>query len=351
VVSEPPAESEARAVGETSVVGEPTATCPACGAPAVMGDHFCEQCGHEFGGETTYPCANCGAAATQIDDDGYCGECGRLQPSVTDHRELNFTAVAGVTDRGLRHARNEDAMALALLQPDRPGQPSSWAVVVCDGVSNSTNPEDASRAACDAALEVLVAAAQGQQLDAMTDATVAAAAAAQAAIEELPASQAALGTPPSCTFTSAVMVDGTVTLGQIGDCRAYWLGDETAVLTTDDSWAAEQIASGRMLRTEAEGDSRAHAITRWLGVDAPPGPPRVTTFAVPGPGHFVVCSDGLWNYYSEPAAIAAEIAAAGAEAPPLELARHLVRGALQSGGADNITVVVATAGAARNAGS
>ena len=327
---------------------EPPAVCPACGAPAVMGDRFCEQCGHEFGSETSYPCANCGAPPNEIDDDGYCGQCGRLQPAVTDHREIDLGGLAGVTDRGVRHSKNEDAMALAFAEADEPGQ--SWAIVVCDGVSSSTSPEDASRAACDTALEVLLEAVRLEP-DAIADATVAAAAAAQAAIEALPASQAALGTPPSCTFTSAVMVGGTVTLGQIGDCRAYWLGDEPAVLTTDDSWAAEQISAGRMLRTEAEGDSRAHAITRWLGVDAPPGPPRITTFAPPGPGRFVVCSDGLWNYFSEPAALVAEVAAAGAEASPLALARHLIRAALQSGGADNITVVVATAGAARNAGS
>jgi serine/threonine protein phosphatase PrpC len=150
------------------------------------------------------------------------------------------------------------------------------------------------------------------------------------------------------------VVDGPlIVVGSVGDSRAYWLGDTGAAvaLTRDDSWAAEQIASGRMLRTEAEGDSRSHAITRWLGVDAPPGPPRVSTFTVPGPGRFVVCSDGLWNYYSEPAALAARVAAADADASPLVLARHLVRAALQSGGADNITVVVATAGAARNAGT
>jgi serine/threonine protein phosphatase PrpC len=318
-----------------------------------MGDHFCEQCGHEFGSETSYPCASCGAPASEIDADGYCGQCGRLQPSVLDHREIDFGILAGVTDRGLRHPRNEDAMAIALVESVESAESASspsWVVVVCDGVSQSTSPEDASRAACDAALEVLVAAAQ-QGPDGMEDATVAAAAAAQAAIEALPASQTARGTPPSCTFTSAVLVNGTVTFGQIGDCRAYWLGDEAVVLTTDDSWAAEQIASGQMLRTEAEGDSRAHAITRWLGVDAPPGPPRVTTFAVPGPGRFVVCSDGLWNYSSEPAALAAEVAAADANASALVLARHLMRTALEAGGADNITVVVATAGAARNAGT
>ncbi len=331
-------------------MSEPAAVCPACGAPAVMGDHFCEQCGHEFGSETRYPCASCGAPASDIDADGYCGQCGHLQPDVTDHREIDFGVLAGVTDRGLRHPHNEDAMAIAMVHADESGAASSWAIVVCDGVSNSTSPEDASRAACDTALEVLVQAVQ-QRPDAMEEATVAAAAAAQSAIEALPASQAARGTPPSCTFTSAVLVNGTVTLGQIGDCRAYWLGDEVTVLTTDDSWAAEQIASGRMLRTEAEGDSRAHAITRWLGVDAPPGPPRVTTFAVPGPGRFVVCSDGLWNYYSAPAALAAEVAAAGANASPLGLARHLIRAALQSGGGDNVTVAVATAGVARNAGT
>ena len=48
-----------------------------------------------------------------ISAEGYCESCGRKVPSGRDHVELNLELLAGVTDRGLRHPRNEDAMALA----------------------------------------------------------------------------------------------------------------------------------------------------------------------------------------------------------------------------------------------
>ena len=76
-------------------------------------------------------------------------------PSSRDHAEVDLGPAAGVSDRGLRHHRNEDAMALAAEQaPDGP----AVVAVVCDGVSSSAHPDEASQAAAQAALEVLVAA-------------------------------------------------------------------------------------------------------------------------------------------------------------------------------------------------
>ena len=46
--------------------------------------------------------------------------------------------------------------------------------------------------------------------------------------------------------------------------------------TVDDSFAAEQIAAG-VPRHEAENGPQAHAITRWLGLDAPDHTPRTAS--------------------------------------------------------------------------
>src|ERR1700678_559422 len=78
-------------------------------------------------------------------------------PSPRDHTEVDLGPAAGVSDRGLRHHRNEDAMALTAEQsPNGP----MVAAVVCDGVSSSSRPDEASLAAVQAALPVLVAAVQ-----------------------------------------------------------------------------------------------------------------------------------------------------------------------------------------------
>ena len=43
--------------------------------------------------------------------------------------------------------------------------------------------------------------------------------------------------------------------------------------------------------------------------------PRVGQVEVTGPGWLLACSDGLWNYASEPDALKEQIAAAGSDRP------------------------------------
>src|SRR5256884_8448191 len=116
-------------------------------------------------------------------------------PPSRDHAEVDLGPAAGVSDRGLRHHRNEDAMALAAEQaPDGP----AVVAVVCDGVSSSARPDEASQVAAQAALPVLVAAVQaGGDLG---QASLAAIAAARPAIADLPGPR---GGTPATTFLSA----------------------------------------------------------------------------------------------------------------------------------------------------
>ena len=74
-------------------------------------------------------------------------------PSTPDHAEVDLGTAAGVTDRGLRHSRNEDAMALGSEQTL-----SGLVVVavVCDGVSSSRRGAEASYVAAQAALPILL---------------------------------------------------------------------------------------------------------------------------------------------------------------------------------------------------
>src|SRR3546814_689536 len=67
-----------------------------------------------------------------------------------------------------------------------------------------------------------------------------------------------------------------------------------------------------------------------------------------GPGWVLVCSDGLWNYASEPAALQEQIAAAGTTVPA-ELALKLVDFANGCGGVDNITAALARVDLGQNA--
>jgi serine/threonine protein phosphatase PrpC len=334
--------------GDPDVTGGSSAleaTCPSCGAPVGAEDSFCESCGTELappvvsaappGYEAECPVCSVDPEAppSAITPEGYCESCGRKVPSGRDHAELDLGLLAGVTDRGLRHSRNEDAMALATA--DGPRGPVAIAVV-CDGVSTSPRPDDASLAAAQASVRALLTAAR--RGDDPADASLAGVYAAHQALTRI----GSPGEAPSATYISAVIDRTAVTVCWLGDSRAYWLsaGPDATRLSTDDSLAEELIARGAMGEAEALASPQAHVITRWLGADLTEPQPHGIRFEPPGPGVVLVCSDGLWNYRPEAAGLA-ELTLPAALTDPLGTAAELVKFALDAGGMDNITVVLA----------
>jgi len=332
-----------------AVTGPPG--CPSCGAAALPGGRFCEACGATLTPSAVGPAgadprpggvgpasAACGSCGGPVDVDGFCAVCGVRQRGPEranpDHDERVLDWVAAVTDRGLHHRLNEDAMAVATVGRTVVG-------VVCDGVSTTPGSGLAARAGADAAVGVLQRAVEsGEDL---TAAMTGAVGAAQAAVRAAPAPDPE--NPPACTLVAAIGGPSGVVVGWLGDSRAYWIDARGGQrLTNDDSWAAELVAAGLLTEGDAEADERAHRITRWLGADAPGGDAHVVAFTAPGPGWLVLCSDGLWNYGSGPEVLARELAAPDGQLPALEAARRLCGFALASGGHDNVTVIVASLG-------
>jgi PPM family protein phosphatase len=328
------------------------ASCPECGAPVGPDDNFCEACRAELrpakvSGDrrgTAAACPSCPESA--ISPEGYCETCGRRVPSGDDHAEIDLGLVAGVTDRGLRHQRNEDAMALATAR--MAGGPVALAVV-CDGVSTSSRADEASKAAAQAAMDVLLGAVRTG--DVLGSAAQRAFEAAQQALLALAADRGVPGNAPSATFAAAIVTSQEVTVCWLGDSRVYWLaaadesggdgsGNESAArqLTKDDSVAQELIARG-LPEADALASPAGHIVTGWIGADLSDAQPHVTTFAPVGEGVVLLCSDGLWNYEQDAAGLAGR-ALPAALTDPLGTAGDLVRFAIDAGGSDNITVVL-----------
>ncbi|MFF4643514.1 protein phosphatase 2C domain-containing protein [Streptomyces sp. NPDC001389] len=286
------------------------------------------------GGRTCVACR-----AGYVDTDGYCEHCGHAQPRERDHLEEELCSVAAVSDRGLRHHRNEDSFAVAATA--LPDGSAATVAIVCDGVSSASRPDDASAAAAGAASEALLDALPrgAHPAEAMHEAILTAGAAVSALAPQPPGAQNA----PACTLVGAVVGNGLLTIGWVGDSRAYWIPDDRTTLprrlTEDDSWAAQMVAAGLMGEAEAYADVRAHAITGWLGADAYELDPHTASFRPDHPGVVVVCTDGLWNY-AESAADLARILPPDAAERPLHCAQVLVGHALDGGGHDNITVAV-----------
>jgi serine/threonine protein phosphatase PrpC len=342
--------------------------CSTCRAPLLAEDRYCEQCGARVsqapaeepqaegashprgapaedstrvsaapgeGPRSEGGCQACGAPADAIDADRYCSRCGVRQRSPEDRQEIDLVVVAGVSDRGRAHRGNEDAFYLSTAGEQ------GVAVVVCDGISSSVSPDIAARAAADAAGGVLAEALRSDPGPPTEAATQQAICAAQEAVLEVPWARQPDLDAPSCTLVSATCHDGELVIGWVGDSRAYWIaGESSRLLTTDDSWAQEQVAAGLLSAEETSLDPRAHSITRWLGADAPEEAPNLVTIRPDEPGRLVLCSDGLWNYAPSAADIAALIEALPPEASALTVARSLTDTALAKGGHDNITVAV-----------
>ncbi|WP_443047377.1 PP2C family serine/threonine-protein phosphatase [Streptomyces sp. KMM 9044] len=326
-------------------VAEPTAGQPEeyplqAPDPRVASEQGAEESSAAPGGTVCVACR-----AGRVDDDGYCENCGHAQPRERDHMEQECGPLAAVSDRGLRHHRNEDAFGIGTTTlPD--GSPACVAIV-CDGVSSATRPDDASLAASRASSESLLAAlprgTHPQQ--AMHEAIIAASEAVNALADEpeTERERAPHQNSPACTFVGAVVTDGLLVVGWVGDSRVYWVPVDRSApparLTEDDSWAAQMVAAGLMGEAEAYADQRAHAITGWLGADAYELDPHTASFKPDRPGVVVVCTDGLWNY-AESAEEMARTVPADAAVRPLHGARVLVGHALDGGGHDNVTVAL-----------
>ncbi|MEX5633066.1 PP2C family protein-serine/threonine phosphatase [Parafrankia sp. FMc2] len=313
----PDADSRQDATREDADQPVVVAGCRRCAGLVLPGDRYCEQCG------------------TRLDA---AARSGTHALRASDARQRDLGLAAGATDRGLVHRANEDGMGLGLL-PDGRGAVG----VVCDGVSSAPGSGPAAAGAARAATELLTTRAEqwrtgpGLAEEVTTTLRDAARAAQTAAV----AGAAELGLTPACTFVAAVAVGDTLVVGWLGDSRAYLVDAAgTRRLTEDDTVAAEAVRAGQLPPELAEQGRAAHTITRWLGSACPSPVPRTRVVRLRPPSRVVLCSDGLWNYASAAAALAAHIAEPGADATPITVARHLVDVALRAGGADNVTVIV-----------
>ena len=158
--------------------------------------------------------------------DGYCENCGHAQPRERDHMEQECGPLAAVSDRGLRHHRNEDAFGLGQhraarrlarvrgrrlrrrLLGDPPRRrlagrvPRGERVAARPRCRSGTHPQQAMH-------DAIVAASHAVNALAAEPAT---------AREHSPHQNA-----PACTIVGSVVTPGLLVVGWVGDSRAYWI--------------------------------------------------------------------------------------------------------------------------------
>lgn len=227
---------------------------------------------------------------------------------------------SGLTDTGRRRTQNEDTFVC---------DPPLFAVA--DGVGGAQAGEIASRLAA-SALEERPAHALGEatlaELLREANARIYRHASENAAV-------AGMG-----TVVTALLVDeaaGTISIGHVGDSRAYRLRDDVLEqLTPDHSLVGELVRAGRLSEEEAEQHPHRSVITRAVGTEPIVEVETLKVEATPG-DLYLICSDGLTDMVRDAQILELILAA---QRDPDAATDSLVAAANRNGGIDNITVVL-----------
>jgi len=274
---------------------------------------------------------------------------GEVKETAGDRQSFVLRAnswAGGACDVGMHHRPNQDAIALAAGVAAN----AQKVAVACvsDGVSTSPHAEEASALAVETACSYLA-----NQLNQQGDQTDLSALLADAFTQANQRICQAAGTDVpgiwACTLVVSVFWSGQVAVGNVGDSRSYWFPDQgqPLALSTDDSLAQAQIDLG-VPREAAESGSGAHSITKWLGPGSQTMRPTLTALTIEEPGWLMTCSDGLWNYASQPELLAEvlqqtidQLATDEAPIPAAwSVCCQLVDWANDLGGHDNIAVTL-----------
>ena len=128
---------------------------------------------------------------------------------------------------------------------------------------------------------------------------------------------------------------GSVTLGHVGDSRAYLLrAGRLMRLTVDHTFVQEEIEAGRLTEEQARIHRKRSLLTRALGFGHDLTVDEGSASLAVG-DRLLVCSDGLTAMLTDE-----QITPILAAGPPSDVTWGLIEAANRAGGHDNISVVV-----------
>lgn len=257
--------------------------------------------------------------------------------------------VYGLSDRGLRRDNNEDHFMVADLTRKVIGVQDNQLLpelfhhdlgdygtllMVADGLGGHEGGEIASQMAVDTIAQVLVdTAEQGLPL---AEQIVRAVEIAHAAICQYHGTSGRTRHMAS-TLTAVHVGQGTITLAQIGDSRAYRFSKGQLTLLTEDQTVVHMMQKkGLLTPEEAQNHPHRNIILQALGQDKTVLP-EIHTVPYQHNDYLLLCSDGLSSYVAHERIT--EIMASSPDEH--RCCHHLVAAANEAGGVDNVTVLLA----------
>ncbi len=217
--------------------------------------------------------------------------------------------------------------------------------VVCDGMGGHNAGEVASRAACDILhteisgmtklREKYLASGRPADVKALRKAVENAMLAACKEIHKRASKnpeQAGMGT--TCTMVLLAGHDRAV-LAHVGDSRLFVArGGALHQLSEDHTYVNELIKRGALTKEQARNHPHGNVLSRAMGVQ-PSVAVDTMIFDIDPGDTYMLCSDGLYNYYQDQAELHGMLSG-----PDLGAAvESLIQGALVRGGHDNCTAV------------
>ncbi|MDG2223419.1 MAG: protein phosphatase 2C domain-containing protein [Rubripirellula sp.] len=259
--------------------------------------------------------------------------------------------IAALTHPGLVREKNEDqyavlrrfrssaVLASSLRNDQLPGKEdvATWLLVVADGLGGHTSGEVASATAINAIITLSNNVSSWMMRpseDELKERVKLYADAIQAALRKFSQQNQSLS-GIATTITSVYLFGDQALVVNVGDSRAYLLREQTIQQITDDHTVARQM--------ERDGASQAamkrfrNLVTRSFNTEASKVEFDIFHLHLQPQDQLLLCSDGL-NDMVEDDLILQEVTRAET---PQEACKSLVQAALEAGGRDNITTVIA----------
>jgi protein phosphatase len=141
------------------------------------------------------------------------------------------------------------------------------------------------------------------------------------------------------TLTLAFSVGTDLTIIHVGDSRAYLFHDGDLEQITHDHTMAQMMADAGMMRPEdVKQSKRRNIVTNVLGGPGPGVNGEIHRLHLDDGDRLLLCTDGLTDPLDDPTITRI----LGQHTEPDAAAHALVEAALDAGGPDNVTVVLAS---------
>lgn len=252
-----------------------------------------------------------------------------------------FVSAYGRSNVGKKRTNNEDNFFLSGVTVDSAIDITSVAkksyeaaFAVFDGMGGEAAGEKASQAA---------AVTYGQRITSMLDGDFSPAVmqdTIEAANKKVCDEIRVIGKRMGCTFASVGFKNDTIYVSNVGDSRVYLLrGNAIHCVSKDHTVAQTMVEAGLVSYENSQHSKEKHQLTQHIGIfpEEMIIEPFYNTIKADIGDIVLVCSDGLTDMLSD-ADIGAILATGGTEE---EMTNALVNQALQNGGKDNVTVIVA----------